>query len=569
MSIGGSSPSIEELMDRVRDEVKWRRTDHDEDVSPVDLNAPVRLPRLRTSLEERGDRFWLDDFLHFEDEEFVAEAYQRILGREADEDGFDFYCRMLKGEGSRLEVLAALARAPEARRRDVKVHGVRWRANVLRLYRFLPRPLRLFRARLQRGGQPPRQAERAHMDRIECILEQELTAIKRGMSQVPRDFERLGASLNAAADEVQRNRQEIAALADRSAELAEGLNETRRLLDNARGAIDALTPQVEENRGSVEGAHERAATLEAAASELREALSAANVEIERQQEILESCVDLSSRVPSLSRRINYHQRSREIFIREILTALVGEDRATDTRTEAVAETLEQHMSDKLEAWYVAFEDACRGEREDVRENFREYLPKVASVVDAVGEELPLIDIGCGRGEWLDVVREQGWKGLGIDTNRVMVDECQEEGLWVIQGDGLDYLRSLEDGSVALVSAFHVVEHLPFEQLYMLCEEAARVLAPGGAILFETPNPENVLVGSHTFYHDPTHRNPLTPTALEFLVTYCGFDSIEIERLHPYPESAKVPGDDPLTQRVNGHLCGPQDFAIFARVIANQ
>ncbi|WP_172656331.1 hypothetical protein [Halomonas sp. PR-M31] len=93
------------------------------------------------------------------------------------------------------------------------------------------------------------------------------------------------------------------------------------------------------------------------------------------------------------------------------------------------------------------------------------------------------------------------------------------------------------------------------------DEAQRVLAPGGVLILETPNPENILVGSHTFYHDPTHLNPLTPTAMSFLLTYHGFAEVEVRRFNPYPEEAKVPGNDALTERVNGHLCGPQDFAV--------
>jgi O-antigen chain-terminating methyltransferase len=113
----------------------------------------------------------------------------------------------------------------------------------------------------------------------------------------------------------------------------------------------------------------------------------------------------------------------------------------------------------------------------------------------------------------------------------------------------------------LVSAFHVAEHLPFELLFDLVHEAARVLRPGGVLLLETPNPENLLVATHTFYHDYTHRNPLTPSSLGFLLRYAGLHRVDVLRLNPYPPSARVPGTELVTERLNGLLCGPQDFAV--------
>jgi len=149
----------------------------------------------------------------------------------------------------------------------------------------------------------------------------------------------------------------------------------------------------------------------------------------------------------------------------------------------------------------------------------------------------------------------------------MVEHCRERGFDVTHADAVNVMRREPEGSHALVSAFHLIEHLPFDVLYNLVDQANRILAPGGVLILETPNPENVLVGSHTFYHDPTHRNPITPTAISFLLTYLGFSDVEIRRFNPYPEEAKVPGDDPLTARVNGHLCGPQDFAVVGRKAA--
>lgn len=219
----------------------------------------------------------------------------------------------------------------------------------------------------------------------------------------------------------------------------------------------------------------------------------------------------------------------------------------------------------IDTYYLAFEDANRGTRESVLAKLAIYDDWLeACVPQNDGLTHQIVDLGCGRGEWLSYVRQKARDAIGIDMNRVMVNECLAQGLNVRCTDALTYLRSLPTSSVAAVTGFHIIEHLPFDYLYALVQESYRVLVEGGSVLFETPNPENVLVGSHTFYHDFTHRNPVTPSAISFLLEYHRFQAIDIIRSSPYPDSAKVPGNDPLTERVNGHLCGPQDFAVLGR-----
>jgi O-antigen chain-terminating methyltransferase len=221
----------------------------------------------------------------------------------------------------------------------------------------------------------------------------------------------------------------------------------------------------------------------------------------------------------------------------------------------------------IDAYYLAFEDANRGSRESVLAKLAVYDDWLATAVPRrAGLVHDVVDIGCGRGEWLSYVASKGHGAVGVDANPVMVDVCVKRGFDVCCVDALTFLRSLPTASVAAVTGFHVIEHVPFDYLFAVVEESYRVLVEGGVVLFETPNPENVLVGSHTFYHDFTHRNPITPTAISFLLTHHGFDAIDIIRSSPYPAEAKVPGDDPLTERVNGHLCGPQDFAVTGRKI---
>lgn len=215
----------------------------------------------------------------------------------------------------------------------------------------------------------------------------------------------------------------------------------------------------------------------------------------------------------------------------------------------------------LDAYYLAFEDTHRGSSAEIQAGLNDYEAIIQQL--PAGSE-PALDLGCGRGEWLLWLQERGIAATGVDGNPVMVEHCQQRGLAVIHADLLSHLQSLPSHSQRLVTSFHVIEHLPFDVLFVMLREIHRVLVPGGWMILETPNPENVLVGSHTFYHDFSHRSPITPSSIEFLGQYQGFVNTQILRRNPYPKSARVVGSDALTERVNGHLCGPQDFALIAQ-----
>jgi O-antigen chain-terminating methyltransferase len=161
------------------------------------------------------------------------------------------------------------------------------------------------------------------------------------------------------------------------------------------------------------------------------------------------------------------------------------------------QTLANEEKHSLDAYYAAFEDEFRGSREDIFNKLRVYLPIIEEA--KVGTpDLPILDVGCGRGEWLELLRESGYIARGIDINRVMLQQCRARGLEVAQSDVIAYLQSLPDASLGAVTGFHIIEHLPFEVLIKLFDETVRVLSPGGLAIFETPNPENILVATHTF-----------------------------------------------------------------------
>ena len=219
-----------------------------------------------------------------------------------------------------------------------------------------------------------------------------------------------------------------------------------------------------------------------------------------------------------------------------------------------------HLED---ARYLTFEDAFRGSREEIKKRVAVYLPVLRE--GSGPDRRPILDVGCGRGELLEVLREHGLPASGIDSNRAAVEQCQVRGLDAAASDAFDALAKVPDGTLGALTAIHVVEHLPMDLLFRLLDEALRVLRPGGVAIFETPNPQNVLVGSSTFYIDPTHRNPVHPQTLHYLVEARGMIRVETLLLHPYPVEKRVPdGDSLLARTFNDYFYGPQDYAVIGR-----
>src|SRR5579872_346955 len=215
---------------------------------------------------------------------------------------------------------------------------------------------------------------------------------------------------------------------------------------------------------------------------------------------------------------------------------------------------------ELDTLYVAFEDAFRGARNEIKERVAEYLPLLTR--KGIGTPLmPVLDLGCGRGEWLEVLAENGLTALGVDSNESCARECRERGLNVRTANALTFLQELPEQSQGVVTAFHVIEHLPFQTLLDLLDEAVRVLKPGGVLILETPNPANLIVGSHTFYLDPTHVRPVPAELLRFFVESRGFCGVEIRPLHPFPESYRLDENTKSAAVLNDLVYGARDYAV--------
>ncbi|MDQ1446660.1 MAG: hypothetical protein QOI20_3124 [Acidimicrobiaceae bacterium] len=329
-------------------------------------------------------------------------------------------------------------------------------------------------------------------------------------------------------------------------ELNVGLNEVRADLDRRLGSSQAALAStdltLEQTRSAVDRLEERLL-------DLRNLLAASN---EQRAADRTDLLNLRSRVDMLL------EEARR--------------RLPEPLDPGQLKTFADQLNGKLDPLYKQLEDRFRGSREEIIELQRAY---VGDVADLKGGAAPVVDIGCGRGEWLEVLKDNGIPAYGVDINATFAEQNQARGLDVRVGDAIDHLESVPEGSVGAVTGFHVAEHLEFPVLVRLIDAARRVLRPGGVLIFETPNPTNVIVGSASFYMDPTHRNPLHPQFMEFLLGARGFADVEVRYLHPSDEQAFVlpvakeaTAEHDAMSRIVEHLnwafFGPLDYAVIGR-----
>jgi SAM-dependent methyltransferase/exonuclease VII small subunit len=199
---------------------------------------------------------------------------------------------------------------------------------------------------------------------------------------------------------------------------------------------------------------------------------------------------------------------------------------------AVVSAASSSSVETLSHKYVGFEDAFRGSSDDILARLRDYLPIFAGSSD-------VLDVGCGRGEFLALLRESGVSGRGIDLNDAMVAVCREKGFEATKADALSYLRERPPGSLGGLFAAQVVEHLEPAYLTRLLEAAFDALRPGAPIVLETINPACWFAFFESYIRDITHVRPLHPDTLKFLLIASGFQQIDIRYRAPYPEHEKL------------------------------
>src|SRR5919198_1901047 len=219
-----------------------------------------------------------------------------------------------------------------------------------------------------------------------------------------------------------------------------------------------------------------------------------------------------------------------------------------------------------------FQELERGSRDEVKSGARAY-------VNHFKGHSPVLDLGCGRGEFLEIAQEAGLTAYGVDTDQDVVAVCRSLGLDARQEDLFDHLAGLKEESIGGVFCSQVVEHLPPELLPKLLADIARVLPPGGVAVIETPNPATFATHVHSFWRDPTHIRPVPEAALGFSARTAGLVVESVVYTSPVPDEerlqaievrtsdhdlrATVEGINRMTTRLNELLYGYQDYALIA------
>ena len=211
----------------------------------------------------------------------------------------------------------------------------------------------------------------------------------------------------------------------------------------------------------------------------------------------------------------------------------------------------------MSSYYLEFEDKFRGDREKIIDKFSIYEPLIELVIKEINSP-KLIDVGCGRGEWLQKWKDRIDDCYGIDSNINMIKTCRENDLQVFEGDAIDKLSDLESGTVTVITIFHLIEHLKNQKLLRLIEECQRVLSDDGILIMETPSIDSLLVSTKSFHLDPTHINPINLDLISFYLNQVGFTNVKSYYIHggPLQDASHLK----ITRILNGVA---QDLCIIA------
>ncbi|WP_263147426.1 class I SAM-dependent methyltransferase [Pseudomonas sp. RIT-PI-AD] len=501
----------------------------------------------------------LAELLSLEGRQLVESAYLTLLGRPADPEGCAYYLgRLLDGSCSKRDLVFALRHSAEGQAANQELSGLRqaeramalyrtpvlgpllrWGAILLRLPRLLTAISHLERRLLRAEVECQQHLEalgRHHLGNEEALRH----ALLQVQAQIqPQAQQALDHALGAQA----RLQQDFEALGAREALRDERIAWLKDALDYLHEQrINPMDRHWKALQAQLDEASRSGAPMPNPLAEQRaRALDDLRLEVQTQGHLLARKAERRDLEP-LQTQLQPLHRDRE------------------------RQALRQEEDERLlDRFYLELENQFRGTRADIKGRLVHYLDEVRQAVERC-QGAPALDIGCGRGEFVELMREHGIDAHGLDLNRRMVEECTRLGLPARQDEALAYLQSLAEDSLSVIAGMQIIEHIEFTHLLRLFKECVRVLRPGGIAIFETPNPRNLLVATHDFYIDPTHLHPIPPVLGQFMLQHCGFGEVRVTELNAFFSHQRIDAGE-LGERFNQHFYGALDYAVIGRKTA--
>jgi SAM-dependent methyltransferase len=395
--------------------------------------------------------------------------------------------------------------------------------------------------------------------RVTTHLKEQMDAVVREQVQLREEvsatqgqaWQTLGEQMEAFRREQVQLREEIVAVQGQAQQaLGEQMEAFRREQVKLREEVLVVQGQALQAFG------EQVEALRQEQVQLREQALAARAQA------LQIGLEQSEPLQAMRERISRAERK----LRRILHSTWKEDHRDGEKPEAKRRAIRESFEPAFD--YLGFEERFRGSEEAIKERQRPY-------VDYFKRAGTVLDIGCGRGEFLELLREAGVEARGVDLDLDMVLLCREKGLDIVEANAFTYLESLPDDSLQGIFSSQMIEHLDSGQIVDLVRLSHHKLHPSGVLILETPNPRCLTVFAESFYLDLSHIRLVHPEAAKFLLESTGFQHVELKFSAPVEHSRRIPPLPPQAlpegalddfnrgvERLNDLLYGFQDYAVI-------
>lgn len=516
--------------------------------------VPISFHRITcdSSLDFSDQMYHLDDLVNFDGEEFVKNAYLAVLKRNPDAGGFSYYLRkLLQKNITKESILLRLRYSKEGRSKGIKIRFLKRGFSLGLLYSI---PVVGYMLKLI--------ATIVHLPK----LSEALTTAQKYTTELNKQqqyhFNTLSAQVN---DFFQNNAVDLESLSQ-ALTLKVDVASIDHLIDCLNQKADQKFVRVIkkdiESKADAEHVEQLNKNLKLKADKV--ALDSLCFEIKDKAnqsdlKVLEDAVEQkvnSEFVQQLNE--NLKLKADKGTVDSLSSEIKEKANLPDLRhlEEIIAKKVDLTVIEDSD--YAEFEMTFRGSEEAVTSRLKVYLDMLPKVNGPNTSRA--LDLGCGRGEWLRLLTTEGYDALGIDVNSDMVGRCLEFGLSAIKSDALSYLEVQDKESFQLITAFHFIEHIPFETMFNIFKQCFRVLKNDGVLILETPNLKNILVGAGDFYLDPTHTKPLHPLTMQFFLKKAGFNTVEIY----YVGNQLISHEQTEFNELNDYVNIPRDYSLICK-----